>query len=79
MSNSMLNWDQERGHEELDIGCSHCGSKDFEITEYYSGIDRETGYADRGERGRCRDCGLKSDIGDFVRKKRKPTGEGGGK
>jgi hypothetical protein len=46
--------------------CPRCLGENLEYRTYDYGIDRETGYADSGERYYCRDCGATGDISDAV-------------
>ena len=46
--------------------CPQCRGENLEYGAYDCGTDRETGYADCGERYYCRDCGASGDVDDTV-------------
>jgi hypothetical protein len=46
--------------------CPKCLAETLEYGTYDFGTDRETGYADCGERYYCRDCGASGDADDTV-------------
>jgi hypothetical protein len=46
--------------------CPKCRGENLEYGTYDSATDRETGYADFGERYHCRDCGATGDVDDTV-------------
>lgn len=45
--------------------CPECGSEDVRAEDYDFGMDRETGYCDRGTRGKCLSCHNNADISEF--------------
>jgi hypothetical protein len=51
---------------ETDNACPKCRGENLEYGAYESATDRETGYADFGERYYCRDCGATGDLDDTV-------------
>ena len=60
--------------------CPQCLGENLEYGTYDYGTDRETGYADSGERYYCRDCGAVGEVDDAVavlgmppQPRRKPT------
>jgi hypothetical protein len=46
--------------------CPQCRSENLAFGTYDFGTERETGYADSGERYYCRDCGATGDVDDSV-------------
>jgi hypothetical protein len=46
--------------------CPNCLGENLEYETYDFGTDRETGYADSGERYYCRDCGATGNADDTV-------------
>jgi hypothetical protein len=51
---------------ETDNACPKCRGENLEYGAYESATDRETGYADFGERYYCRDCGATGHLDDTV-------------
>jgi len=51
---------------ETSYTCPMCLGQNLEYASYDFGADRETGYADSGERYWCRDCGATGDADDTV-------------
>jgi hypothetical protein len=46
--------------------CPQCLNENLAYGTYDVGTERETGYADSGERYHCRDCGATGDLEDII-------------